>query len=238
VNVEPLADEITDALRRAGRGSRQGHRPSAQSDFGVYVADLRRIVREYRKRLARESGEFVDQLAQALLARRVYECRQVAYELIAGHPAARDSLDVKRIEALGEGIDNWACVDGFCCTLVGQAWREGRITDKTIERWSRSPDLWWRRAAVVATVPLNVRARGGTGDPDRTLAVCGLLAGDREEMVQKAISWALRELVEWDRAGVERFLVEHAATVSARVRREVRSKLDTGSKNRPRRHTS
>lgn len=237
MHVEPVADEITGTLRRVGPGSRQGHRPSAQADFGVYVADLRRIVREYRKRLAGESGEFVYRLGLALLARRISECRQVAYELTAGHPAARDSLNVKRIEFLGEGIDNWACVDSFCCTLVGRAWREGRITDATIKRWSRSPDLWWRRAAVVATVPLNVRARGGAGDPDRTLVICDLLVCDREAIVQKAISWALRELVEWDRAGVERFLAEHAETVSALVRREVRRKLDTGSKNRRKRRT-
>ena len=32
---------------------------------------------------------------------------ETAYELIAGHRAARESLTVRRIEALGRGIDNW-----------------------------------------------------------------------------------------------------------------------------------
>ena len=226
-----LAAEITERLRRAGRGSRQGHRPSAQDDFGVYAADLREVVRTCRPRLAAESGEFVHELALALISRNVTECRQVAYELIEGHRAARDGLTVRRIEALGAGIDNWACVDGFCCTLVGRAWREGRISDAAILRWSRSSDLWWRWAAVVATVPLNTRSRGGTGDPARTLTVCELLVDDPEVMVQKAISWALRMLVFWDREAVERFLETHAGAVSARVRREVRRKLDTGKKN-------
>ena len=61
-----------------------------------------------------------------------------------------------------------------------------------IERWTESPDRWWRRAALVATVPLNVAAQGGTGDATRTLRVCELLVDDRDDMVVKAMSWALR----------------------------------------------
>jgi 3-methyladenine DNA glycosylase AlkD len=50
-------------------------------------------------------------------------------------------------------------------------------------------------------------------------------------MVQKAISWALRELVARDRKAVERFLAAHGDAVSSRVRREVLRKLRTGKKN-------
>ncbi len=167
----------------------------------------------------------------ALIGHNITECRQTAYELVAGHHEARESLTVRRLEALGAGIDNWACVDGFCCGLVGRAWREGRITDGTIRRWGGSSDPWWRRAAVVATVPLNIKSRGGTGDSVRTLAVCEALVADEHIMVQKALSWALRELVPWDKDAVERFLSENEANVSARVRREVRRKLETGKKN-------
>ena len=47
-------------------------------------------------------------------------------------------------------------------------------------------------------MPLNLRAAGGTGDAERTLAVCAQLAADRDDMVVKALSWALRELIVWD----------------------------------------
>lgn len=229
--IDSIAQEITDRLRELGLGPRKGHRPSAQEDFGVYAADLRSVVKTFKKRLAQQGGDFMYQLALALLSRDITECRQVAYELIAGHKKARESLNVSRIEALGAGIDNWASVDGFCCTVVGTAWREGRISDATIRRWSRSDDLWWRRAAVVATVPLNVKSRGGTGDTLRTLMVCRSLVSDKAVMVQKAISWALRELVTWDREAVEGFVEEHGESVSSRVRREVLKKLKTGKKN-------
>ncbi len=231
MEIDQLAEEITSSLREVGRGSRQGHRPSAQDDFGVYTSDLRRVVSAFKKRLTRQSGEFVYQLGLALLDRNNTECRQVAYELIAGHEGAREFLNVGRVEALGLGMDNWCCVDNFCSSVAGVAWREGRISDSAIWRWSKSPDQWWRRAAVVCTVALNTKSRGGKGDVERTLMVCRRVLADDQVLVQKAISWALRELVPWNRAAVEGLLLEERDSISARVRREVERKLTSGRKN-------
>ncbi len=69
----------------------------------------------------------------------------------------------------------------------------------------------------------------------RTLAVCGPLAGDHDDMVAKGLSWALRELIVHDRGAVERFLTEHETRLPALVKREVRNKLMTGRKAPPRR---
>jgi 3-methyladenine DNA glycosylase AlkD len=91
---------------------------------------------------------------------------------------------------------------------------------------------WWRRAALVSTVPLNLRAAGGKGVTVRTLRICGLLVEDRDDMVVKALSWALRELVFWDPNAVKGFLAELDTRVAARVRREVTTKLETGRKQR------
>ncbi|MEZ5594815.1 MAG: DNA alkylation repair protein [Pseudomonadales bacterium] len=65
----------------------------------------------------------------------------------------------------------------------------------------------------------------------RTLAVVDRLKHDREDMVVKAVSWALRSLVAWDRTAVDRYLAANAAILHARVRREVGNKLRTGRKN-------
>jgi 3-methyladenine DNA glycosylase AlkD len=88
-----------------------------------------------------------------------------------------------------------------------------------------------RRAALVATVVLTIKAHGGTGDTKRTLAIAKALIDDREDMVVKAMSWALRCLADWDRAAVEAFLAEHEERLAARVKRETRTKLRTGKKN-------
>ena len=105
------------------------------------------------------------------------------------------------------------------------------MVDELIVKWAHSPDLWWRRAALVSTVAFNVRSHGGKGDTRRTLLICQLLAEDHEDMVVKALSWALRKLVYFDRQAVEGFLWEYDEILAGRVKREVGSKLRTGLKN-------
>ena len=226
-----IANEIKDQLASLGRGSRQGHRPSAQKDFGVYTQDLRLVVKDFKQRLKGETDEFVLQIANDLIDQNITESRQVAYELIAANKEAREALNDQIVSSLARRLDNWACVDLFCSAVAGAAWREGRVSDSLIVSWANSEDLWLRRASVVCTVALNTKSRGGKGDAKRTLERCEFLLDDSEVMVQKAISWALRELVPWDRSVVVAFLAQHQDRVSARVKREVIKKLETGKKN-------
>ncbi|MCC6465171.1 MAG: DNA alkylation repair protein [Planctomycetes bacterium] len=234
MSPEQLAAELDRALRRHTNRERQaataGYYPSAMENLGVYAADLRAVERTLRPALKTQPAAFVLRFVGAVLARNTLEGRQAVYELLAWHKAARESLDCATLEELGRGMDNWASVDCFSCELSGPAWREGRIKDSDIARWTHSRDIWWRRAALVSTVPLNLAARGGQGDTPRTLAVCERLAADREPMVAKASSWALRALVTRDAAAVREFLASHD-NLPALVRREVTRKLTTGRKN-------
>jgi 3-methyladenine DNA glycosylase AlkD len=190
---------------------------------------IRDVRRSYSRRLKNESGEFVLALAETWLNSDRHHW--VAYELVRHHKPAFTRLDDESIGRLTRGLDNWWAVDAFGRVLSGPAWLAGRVSDGLIDRWARSADLWLRRAALVSTIALNSRGDGGVGDTARTLAVCRPLAGDREDMVVKALSWALRALAPWDPAAVEAFLVEHEAALAARVKREVRNKLATGLKN-------
>jgi 3-methyladenine DNA glycosylase AlkD len=157
--------------------------------------------------------------------------RFTAYELIAYHPAAIAALTPSDIDQLTHGMADWASVDTFACYLAGPAWREGKLPTRHVHAWLRSPDRWHRRAGVVCTVALNVRARGGRGDVASTLEVCRRVVDDRDDMVVKAVSWALRSLVVWDAVAVKRFLREHDAVLAPRIKREVGNKLRTGRKN-------
>jgi len=192
---------------------------------------LRGLRREYSKRIAKAPAKDVLALARRLLQVRDSSFRFLAYELILKHPAASASLRERDVLQLGHGLASWGDVDMFACYLAGPAWREGQVRDDLIHRWTKSPDCWWRRAALVATVPLNNKTHGGHGDARRTLAVCRLLVADRDDMVYKALSWALRELAKRDPHAVKAFLQQQKDHVHPRVRREVMSKLTTGLKN-------
>jgi 3-methyladenine DNA glycosylase AlkD len=189
----------------------------------------RAIRRATSRQLEDAEPAFILDLARELL--QAYGYRWHAYELIRHHRAAFRSVGEKELEEFGQGIDSWSSVDSFARTLAGPAWLDGQVSDGLIHRWAHTPDRWWRRAALVSTVALNVRSYGGTGDVARTLAVCRLLVDDRDDMVVKAMSWALRELVVHDPDAVREFLSEHEDALAARVKREVRNKLITGLKN-------
>lgn len=193
------------------------------------TASIRRLRRTYSQDRMQAEPAFIFKLAQELLMKP--GLRWFAYELIRYHRATFRNIGPSELEELGQGIDSWHSVDAFARTLSGPAWLNGQIPDSLIHAWARSEDLWWRRAALVSTVALNVRSHGGPGDVPRTLTVCRLLVDDHEDMVEKAMSWALRELVIYDPEAVQAFISEYEERLSARVKREVKNKLATGLRN-------
>ncbi len=221
--VVPIPDpgRVADALDQRIRALPFGDPP---------VDEVRRVRREASRELRRAPGPDVLAVARALVDRQ----RWVAYELVYHHPAARAGLGEAEVVRLGQGLDGWVAVDTFGRYVSGPAWGRRQIGDDLVRSWTRSEDRWWRRAALVSAVMLNLRAAGGTGDTARTLDICERLVADRDDMVVKALSWALRSLVVWDPDAVRDFLAAHGPDVAARARRETLHKLETGLKSPPR----
>ena len=192
---------------------------------------MRRVRQRYSKMLETESADVVLRFVRGLLWNAGWAERVVAWETLALHPAGACALNDRLVEEMADGLEDWGSVDAFGVTVLGQAWREGHVTDSKIAAWTRSSNRWRRRLALVATVPLNARARGGRGDARRTLRVCRALIQDRDEMVIKAMSWALRELAKRDPKTVARFVRDEDDRLASRVRREVLNKLETGVKS-------
>jgi len=194
------------------------------------VPSVREVRRQYSTSLKIAAPKSVLRIVRRLLRGGGWPERLIAFELLAGHKAAFELVDDKTVEEMATGLSDWGSVDLFGVTILGQAWREGLVTDRKIHSWARSKDRWKRRLALVATVPLNLKSRGGVGDTRRTLAVCVLLLDDRDDMVVKALSWALRQLVMTDPASAKDFLKTNADRLAPRVKREVLNKLTTGKK--------
>lgn len=218
--VPALAEEIDERL-------------SAMA--GATTEELRAVRREFSRRLKDAAPHVVIELATLLLEVPRMDYRFIAYELIHFHPAALSHLTAWQLEQLGRGIASWGAVDCFSVFLAGPSWRDRRVPTSLIHSWARSADRWWRRAALVSTVPLNSKARGGSGDTYRTLQVCRLLERDSDPMVAKALSWALRELSKRDPRAVRDYLSSRKEILPALVVREVTNKLKTGLKN-PKNH--
>lgn len=201
------------------------------------VPALRPIRRKWSKELRSASPQEVLKVAHDILESGDAEFRFIAYELIHFHKPARTSLRRPDVEALAHGMQSWDAVDAFSYYISGPAWRDGQMPDSTIAKWARSTNRWWRRAALASTIPLARRHSRDEGDIERALAVCASLVADRDDMVVKAMSWALREVARQDPSAAIRFIDVHGDSLAPRVLREVRNKLQTGLKN-PRKHST
>lgn len=215
--VPALAEEIDERLSSLGGGAA--------------TAELRQVRREFTHRLKDAAPHVVLELANLLIDVPQTAYRFIAYELIHHHRAAMSHLNAWQLEQLGRGIASWGAVDCFAVYLSGPVWRDRRVPNSLIHGWARSADRWWRRAALVSTVPLNSKSQGGAGDTYRTLQLCRLLERDRDPMVTKAMSWALRELAKREPRAVRDYLAARKDVLPAIVLREVTNKLKTGVKN-------
>jgi len=205
--------------------------PTAMKVIGVTVPNEKIILKELKKQTKPWSGREKIELAKKLVDTHIFECQHIALEYLGKDKKALKEITEQDIDELDVHMDNWVSVDCFSAYLVGYAWRENIISTQKIKSYFKSEDFWRRRIPIVATVSLNQKARGGKGDPKRTLEICRMAVDDHEDMINKALSWALRELSKVDKAPVVDFLAQYEDRLHARVKREVKRKLETGTKN-------
>jgi 3-methyladenine DNA glycosylase AlkD len=190
--------------------------------------NMRAVHRAWSRMLCQEPDQLV--LVIAMILHRHCGYHFMPYELIASHHGAYRLLTETRPESLGRGLNSWSAVDTFARMLAGPAWRDRLIPDTLIPKRARSPQRRGRRAALVSTVALNARSERAQRDVRRTLRVCRRLVDDHDGMLEKALSWAHRELIVHDRRTVEAFLEANEACLGSSVKREVRSRMQTGLK--------
>ena len=235
MNIKQVAEQVLVALEELSTEERKEKTryfaPTARRVVGVSNPDMRLVIKELKKEYSHWSSRDWISLSKELVKMSVFECQVVAYELIAGSRKLLDALEYGDLEALQRNLDNWASVDHFTVGIYGVLWGKGVVKDGHIDRLLESENVWDRRVGVVSTVALNTASRGGTGDTGRTLSVCERVVHERHPMIRKALSWALRSLIRWDREAVYGFLETHRGSMSAQVVREVSHKLEYGTKN-------
>jgi 3-methyladenine DNA glycosylase AlkD len=148
-------------------------------------------------------GDAVE-FAGALIKDRHLDVKSIAIEVLARHRrhfTPRLLRIWKRWLADGHS-SNWATTDAICGYLVGPLVMEYPAHLAEIVGWAGHRNMWVRRAAAVGLVR---PAREGAA-LDEAYEVARLLHGDREDLIQKAVGWLLREAGKADEARLERYL--------------------------------
>jgi 3-methyladenine DNA glycosylase AlkD len=233
--MEKIIDHIIKLLQQYADPERvalsKKSYPTKTQVLGVTVPNVKKVLKELKIQTKDYTSEQKIALCKKLVDTNIFECQQLAYEMIGRHKKLLKAMTPQDVDDLGKNLDNWISVDYYSIFILGYAWRVGLIDIAQIKSYLKSDIVWIRRSAVVATVALNQKARGATGDVDQTLEICQLVVDDHEDLMVKALSWALRELAKNNPQPVQEFLEKNSDRLHKKVIREVTKKITTGRKN-------
>ena len=188
--------------------------------LGVRVPAVRSVVKRFR-------GLPLDQI-DALLDDAEHEHRAAgALLLVAAYPSDSERVVQRYLAAVRRGrINNWDLVDASSEFIIGP-WLLER--DRALlHELAASDSLWERRVAVLATFEFIKH-----GDPSTTLELAEKLLGDREDLMQKAVGWMLREAGKRvSRETLTGFLDRHAAAMPRTMLGYATEHLDPGDRAR------
>ena len=101
-------------------------------------------------------------------------------------------------------INNWDLVDLSAHYILGKAIYDGIQSKDILDTLAHSPILWERRVAIISTFYFIHK-----DNIDDTLRLSKVLLSDTEDLMHKAVGWALREAWKKNASRVEGFLQEN-----------------------------
>jgi 3-methyladenine DNA glycosylase AlkD len=173
--------------------------PAASDVFvGLKVGPLRQLAREYQDLPLPE--------IEQLLLSTLHEGRLLALLILVRAFGRGDEAQRQRIHELylknTTHVNNWDLVDASAEHLVGGwLWDRSR---RLLDRLARSPLIWDRRIAIVATYHFIKH-----GQFDSTLRLAAVLRDDPHDLIHKTVGWMLREVSKRDQVALEQFLRIH-----------------------------
>jgi 3-methyladenine DNA glycosylase AlkD len=219
--LHPAKGRVTtpaQAARAARRALARLARPAGAFDASRYFRDTGGLgfynigtgrVRAMAREIARNSQEAwsVDDacaFASALITDRHLEVKGIGIEVLARYrrqftPAL---LPVWKGWLARNHSANWVTTDAICGLLIGPLVATRPQLAAGVARWSEDRNMWVRRASIVGLIPI---ARRGLV-LDILYRTARKLHRDDEDLIQKAVGWALREAGKTDMERLERYL--------------------------------
>ena len=161
-------------------------------------------------------------LAASLWQTNIHEARVAAAKLLTQARITPDAAVWDLICRWVRDFDAWAIADHAC-----DAGNRRLIADPTridtVEAWTRSGNIWTRRAALVMTLPWTKQNHPKPADliiRDRVLGWCASYADDPDWFIQKAVAWWLRDLSKHDAPRTRAFLDQHGPRLKPFARHE------------------
>jgi len=209
--VTELAERIRSALASAADPGRapamQAYMKSTVPFLGVARPVVRRLTREQLAACPpADEAELLDTVRCLWVEQEFREQRYAAADLL-NTPVARRWASPTRLPVLAELIVDvawWDHVDELAHRVGDVRRAEPATVAPTLRQWSRQPDRWLRRAAVICQL-------GHRRETDTRLLSDAIEASAAEPdfFLRKAIGWALRDYSRTDPDWVRAFVATH-----------------------------
>ena len=178
--------------------------------------------------LARHHADLPLPRVRDLLRSRWHEARLLALLILVrgfGHGDEKQRSRIARLYLANLAwVNNWDLVDSSAHLILGPHLARG---DRALlDKLSRSPNLWRRRIAIMATFHY-IRHN----DFRDALRIARALLHDDHDLIHKAAGWMLREIGKRDEAALRGFLDRHAGEMPRTMLRYAIERLPQGSRS-------
>ena len=218
-----LIEALRAALEAAADASKapamQAYMKSAMPYRGVPAPEQKRVWRAALDAHRLPSFEAWRDTALALWREAAYREERYGAIALTGRRYYRDYQLIEALPLYEELIVTgawWDYVDDIAShRLGGLLRREPEAMRAEMRRWSRDPDLWKRRSAILCQL-------GFKSETDLALLYDCIEPNleDREFFIRKAIGWALRQYAWTDPDEVVRYVEAHRERLSPLSKRE------------------
>ena len=193
---------------------------AARRYLGVSVPQIEGLVAEWRAEVSLDARIA---LAHGLWASDIHEARVAAAKLLTqARLKPSDEAAWSLICTWVPMFDAWAIADHACKAAEKRIIADpSRLND--VESWTVSPNMWMRRAALVATLPfakLNHPKPHEVEARERILDWAAVCTQDRDWFIQKAVAWWVRDLSKHNAPRASQFLAEHGHLMKNFARKE------------------
>jgi 3-methyladenine DNA glycosylase AlkD len=173
--------------------------------YGVRTPIGRNIAKKYfKEEVSFLSKKELFDLCEELLKSNYQEEAIIAIQFLRFKIDEIKKSDFKILEKyLDKYINNWSKDDNYCLYVLGPIVERYPELKKDLFSWTKSKNMWVRRAAAVSLIP------DISNNLKESFEMAKILMSDKEDLVQKAYGWMLKVASNYYQKEVFNFVIEN-----------------------------
>ncbi len=197
---------------------------------GVRYPVVRLIAKKHFKESVNKlSKKEIFKICEDLMSSGIQEEIVVAFEFAENYKKeyVKDDLNVFK-NWIEKYVVNWALCDDICSGPLGKLLIKYPELIYETRKWHNSQNRWLKRASIVSLIKTIQK----TKRVDDVYKVADLLLTDRDDLIQKATGWALREAGKVDKKRLYVYVMKNKSKMGRTCLRYSIEKFDAKDRKR------